>query len=244
MKVLFLGGTCEMALQLGESLIKRGDACVFTYRSPEGRRKLTERFGPDGYEVLEWSLQAPKSIAFLLNEPPDVVVDFAHERLDGLWVTMPPDTLASYFSAHITGRAYTIQMLVRGAIKKRRPMNFIYVSSMAVPNPNPGQGLYAASKSAAEELYRTLGLELVSRSIYAVVVRFGYLNMGRAVDFLPDPAVALDSTIARDTLLSLIDTTLAPLSGLVVEIPTKKVRPAPSRISLGQWKTPSPTPEK
>ncbi len=233
-----------MALQLGERLMQVGHCCVFTYRTGEGRQKLTERFGPDGYEVLEWSLQAPKSIAFLLNEPPDVVVDFAHERLDGLWVAMSPENLASYFSAHVTARAYTLQMLVKGAIKKRRPMNFIYVSSMAVSNPNPGQGLYAAAKSASEQLYRTLGLELASRNIHSVVVRFGYLRQGRALDFLPDASVALDPAIARDTLLSLISTDPAPLSGQVIEFPTQKVRPVQGRFSSGQWRTPSPTPGK
>ena len=223
MKTLLLGGTCDLAHTIGETLMARGDLCVFTHRTEEGRRKIKEKFGHEGYELLYWSLEEPKGIAFLLDDPPDVIMDFAHERLDGIWAAIPSENIVRYFTLEVAARAYTIQTLVKGALKHRKPMKFIYISSMAVPNPNPGQGLYAASKAASEELYRTLGLELSSKQIYSMVVRLGYVQAGRAMEFLSDYSIALDVKLVKDTLLALTDTPGKALSGQIIEIPTQKM---------------------
>jgi 3-oxoacyl-[acyl-carrier protein] reductase len=60
----------------------------------------------------------------------------------------------------------------------------IFISSAAVEKPNPGQGFYAASKLAAEALYRNAGLEFRDRGITTITLRPGYIDAGRGKRYL------------------------------------------------------------
>lgn len=136
------------------------------------------------------------------------VADCMHPHLEGLIAATEPDEAAAYFAAAISARNHILHGLTRAMLTALpgRPVRharhpekhtsenggnkpavtgrLVYLSSTAAGMPNAGQGFYAAAKSAAEALYRSIGVELAPRGITTAMLRAGYVDAGRGAKYL------------------------------------------------------------
>ncbi len=206
-RALIMGGTCQMALDLARSLIDRNIFSIQTYRSPQGRETietaLRDRTGQ--YAVCPLDLARPEMLGELegyLNQGLEYLVDFAQEDLEGLVASVDPIAMRNYLETNIAGRTAVMQRVARSMLAGRFG-RMVHVSSIAAERPNPGQGFYAASKLAAEALYKNMGVELAARGITTVSLRPGYVDAGRGRDYLDSHAGAgLDKVPLGRTLSS------------------------------------------
>lgn len=187
-RALILGGSCDMGLALAEAMMVSGLYPLLTYRNGKSRACIHDRLGPQGmpYGSLRLSLEERSGIDELdvyLSQGVDYFVDMAQGDLEGLVAALDDQAVHEFFNADIAGRASVLQKVAR-AMLARRKGRLVYVSSTAAGRPNPGQGVYAAAKLAAEALYRSLGLELAGRGITTVTLRPGYVNAGRGRRYL------------------------------------------------------------
>jgi 3-oxoacyl-[acyl-carrier protein] reductase len=214
-RALIMGGTCQMALDLSRTLIDRKIMPMLTYRSPQGLETieavLRNRSGQ--YAVCPLDLARSETLSELdeqLNRGLDYLVDFAQEDLEGLVASVDPAAMRGYLETNIAGRTAVMQRVARSMLAGRFG-RMVHVSSLAAERPNPGQGFYAASKLAAEALYKNMGVELAARGITTVSLRPGYVDAGRGRDYLDKHAHAgLDKVPLGRALLSkeVVDTIL------------------------------------
>jgi len=190
-RVLILGGTCEMALCLAEHLIKSGLYPVLSTRDEKGKKHIEDSLSAfDGkFETVYLNFSDVDSIKTLFppnaiaDSHPDYLVDFAHGDLESLVASETTHDIDLYFSENISFRAEIIKAVARAMLKKRKG-RLMFISSVAVLRPNPGQGFYSASKLASEALYKNIGLELGSRGVTTVSLRPGYIDAGRGRNFI------------------------------------------------------------
>lgn len=187
-RALIMGGTCQMALDLARALIDRKIMPIQTYRSSQGLETIEAalRDRSEQYAVCPLDLTRPGTLGELdehLSRGLDYLVDFAQEDLEGLVVAVDPGAMRAYLETNIAGRAAVMQRVARSMLAGRFG-RMVHVSSLAAERPNPGQGFYAASKLAAEALYKNMGVELAARGITTVSLRPGYVDAGRGRDYL------------------------------------------------------------
>jgi 3-oxoacyl-[acyl-carrier protein] reductase len=196
-RALVMGGTCRLALDLARALIDRKIFPIQTYRSPHGRETIEAALGERSgrYAVCSLDLARPETLGGLdehLSRSLDYLVDFAQEDLEGLVASVDSVAMQAYLETNIAGRAAVMQRVARSMLAGRFG-RMVYLSSLAADRPNPGQGFYAASKAAAEALYKNMGVELAARGITTVSLRPGYVNAGRGRRYLGKHArAALD----------------------------------------------------
>ncbi len=185
--VFILGGTGALALEFAARAMAAGLTPVLTYRNAQGEQKITARLAErqHRYRTLDLDLARPQPAQALapLRHSPDYLVDFAQGDLENLVAAADDNTAASYFKINISGRFMVVKAIARLMLQKRKG-RMVFVSSAAAARPNPGQGFYAAAKSASEALYRNLGLELGERGITTVTLRPGYIAAGRGQQFI------------------------------------------------------------
>lgn len=197
-RILIAGGTCDLALCLSESLIEEGLHPVLTWRSEGGKNRILERLHPfDGQFETTWlDLSQRESIESLfmhLENDLDYLVDFAQGDFESLVGSADPETIQRYFSENVSSRAELLRSAARSMLRKRHG-RMVFVSSAAVLRTNPGQGFYAAAKTASESLYRNLGIELAKRGITTVTLRPGYVDSGRGARYVGHREEILDGS--------------------------------------------------
>jgi 3-oxoacyl-[acyl-carrier protein] reductase len=187
-RALILGGTCRMALNLARALMAEKIEPVLTCRSESGRAAIEaamrDAAGP--YTICPLDLAQPDSFSGLdayLSPGCDYCVDFAQDDLEGLAASVDGTRMHHYLETTIAGRAQVLQRVARAMLVKRFG-RMVFISSAGAKRFNPGQGIYAASKQAAETLYKAMGVELAARGITTVSLRPGYVNTGRGRTYL------------------------------------------------------------
>ena len=229
-RALIMGGTCQMALDLARALIDRKITPIQTYRSPLGRERIEAALGDRSgqYAVCSLDLARSETLGELdahFGQGLDYLVDFAQEDLEGLVASVDPDVMRAYLETNVAGRAAVIRRIARSMLAGRFG-RMVHVSSIAAERPNPGQGFYAASKLAAEALYKNIGVELAARGITTVSLRPGYVDAGRGRDYLDAHAPAgldkvplgrsLSSQEVADTILFLLCDSAAGINATAV----------------------------
>ncbi len=227
-RALIMGGTCQMALDLARALIDRKIMPIQTCRSPLGREAietaLRDRSGR--YAVCSLDLARPETLGNLdahLSQGLDYLVDFAQQNLEGLVASVDSDVMRAYLETNVAGRAEVIRRVSRSMLAGRFG-RMVHVSSIAAERLNPGQGFYAASKLAAEALYKSTGVELAARGITTVSLRPGYVDSGRGRDYLDAHAGlekvplgrSLSSQEVADTILFLLCDSAAGINAATV----------------------------
>ncbi len=180
---LLAGGACDLGLALAPVLVNRGIRPVITCRRPESIEQVRlSMAGYDGmYSILTLDLDKPASLDRVfadLTNGLDYLVDFAQEDYESLVASADQSAVARYMGACVTNRALMLKKAARMMMRHKQG-RFVFVSSTAAGRSNPGQGFYAASKLAAEALYRNLALELGNFGISTVTLRPGYVEAGR-----------------------------------------------------------------
>lgn len=215
--VMIAGGSCTMALTLAELLIAEGLFPVMGYRRDQGKQAIQNALAchQGAFEtcLLDFSAKDSLSSCFeSLPEGPDYLVDFAQGDYDTLISSADEDRLGGYLHDTITQRAIWLKQATRRMIKKKFG-RLVFVSSTAAVRPNPGQGLYAASKLASEALYKTIALELAPLGITCVSLRPGYVDAGRGKTYIDNnrkriTKILSASDIAQTLLFLLSDSAL------------------------------------
>jgi 3-oxoacyl-[acyl-carrier protein] reductase len=194
-RALILGGSSELGLVLAELMIREELFPFLTYRNRKGLKRISDRLEKfeGSYRTAYFDLGIPDSEVSLfeaLNQDLDYMVDLAQGDFESLVGSADSSDVERYFSENISARARVIKMAGRAMLRKRKG-RIIFISSSAAGKPNSGQGFYAASKLAAEALYRNLGLEMEGRGITTLSLRPGYVDSGRGRRYLQNRQVCL-----------------------------------------------------
>ncbi len=182
-QAFILGGTCDLALDLAERLIREDIMPTLTHRNTQGVERIHHRLAayPARYQTCFLDLEQQDSLPNLCGAgapDPQYFIDLAHGNLETLVAAGDHREISAYFNAQVSTRTLVIREICR-AMLKNHSGRMVFISSTAAVSPNPGQGLYAAAKNAIEALYRNIGLELGSRGITTVILRPGYVDAGR-----------------------------------------------------------------
>lgn len=186
--VLIAGGTCDMALDLADLLIRSGLKPVLTYRTAQGLEKIKATLSSpaETYQTCCLDFSHPETIETALatcDNGPDYLVDFIQGDYETLVSSADDHQSDTFWQENITVRALLLKKTTRLMIRKKFG-RLVFVSSTAAGRPNQGQGLYAASKLAAEALYKNIALELGAFGISTVSLRPGYVSSGRGKTFI------------------------------------------------------------
>lgn len=181
-----------MALCLAPRCVDEGLYPILTYRSEEGKHRISDSCGRIGLPVEKYGVEfldfaergSIDSLFTRIGHDVDLLVDFAHGDLQALVASANPDLVYGYFSENIAARAEFARAAARAMLRKKRGRMVFISSSAAAARSNPGQGFYAAAKLASEAIYRNLGTELGSRGITTVTLRPWYIEAGRGARFL------------------------------------------------------------
>jgi 3-oxoacyl-[acyl-carrier protein] reductase len=187
-RALVLGGTCELALVLAQTLIESDLFPLLTYRDDRGLKTIGEALRPfhGRYETYYMNFGDRDSLDSVFTQIGDdlsFLVDFAQGNYESLIAGADEESVYSYFTENISFRAEILKRAGRSMLKRRKG-RLVFVSSAAAARPNPGQGFYAAAKLASEALYRNMGLELGERGVTTVILRPGYVDAGRGRVYL------------------------------------------------------------
>jgi len=218
-RALILGGTCEMALVLAKILLENQIFPILTYRNTDGYNRIhncLKNVPKDCFHCLHVDFSTNE---FILPENLDYLIDFLQEDFESLIPGACNNTIESYFTTNITRRSQVIQRVSRNMLAQRKG-RLIYVSSTAALRPNPGQGFYAAAKTASEAIYRNVGLELGDRGITAVSLRVGYIESGRGRTYITNtPSIkkyVLKMNQVVETILFLMSDSATGLNGVEI----------------------------
>ena len=184
---LIMGGTCTAAITLAEYMIKAEIFPVLTFRSQKGLNIINNQLNKfkGQYKTCHLNFNDFSSIDSAFKEignKLDYLIDFAHSNFESLIASASFDDISSYFTSNIIFRAEIIKRTARLMLQKKRG-RLIFISSTVAHKPNKGQGYYAAAKLACEALYRNIGIEMGERGITTTIIRPGYLDAGRSLNF-------------------------------------------------------------
>ncbi len=182
---VILGGSSAIGLALTELLQKEGLVAVPTHSSQDGLDRIQGRFPVLATSSPRLDLNDLDSLASLdpfLESGVDYVIDLAQADHETYLAAAGDSDMNDCFQA-MANRLHLLKAVTRSMLA-RRFGRLLYVSSTAAALPAPGQGLYGASKRAAEGLYRSFGLELGSRGISTLSLRLGLIDAGRGERFL------------------------------------------------------------
>jgi len=185
---LVLGGSSDLALALADCLIDAGIRPLLTCRSEAGRQRIEEHLAlsQGKYETADFDFGKLDTIDTLLaavGEELDYLVDFAQGNYESFIASADGDAVARYIHENVAVRSRLLKEAGRLMLARKKG-RLVFVSSTGALWPNHGQGFYAASKLAAEALYKSMGLELGKRGVTAVTLRPGYIYAGRGRSFI------------------------------------------------------------
>lgn len=185
--LLILGGSCDLAITLAECAIQTGLFPTLTFRSDRGEKHIVEKLTYPGlYDTCHLDFAHRNSLHLLLNKAGnrvDFLVDFAQGDFESLIASADENRIFTYFAENVAFRAEMLKKISRVMLQNGKG-RMLFISSSAAVKPNHGQGFYAASKLAAEALYKNIGLELGGFGVTTVTLRPGYINEGRGKTFL------------------------------------------------------------
>ncbi|MDD5722226.1 MAG: SDR family oxidoreductase [Syntrophales bacterium] len=187
-RALILGGSCELALTLAQSMIEASLYPILTYRSDRGLQAISESMLPfagrfESHYLNFGERETLDTLFTDIAEDLDVLIDFVNDDYESLVASADEDMTCRYFTENVSFRAWILKRAGRAMLKKRKG-RLIYISSTAAERPNPGQGFYAAAKRASEALYLNMGLEMAGRGITVAILRPGYVNAGRGAAYI------------------------------------------------------------
>ena len=186
-KILILGGSCEMALNLAQHIISSGLFPILSYRNEQGKKLIHDRLGSnDSFDLVNIDFANPQTLENISDKicsDLHYMIDFVQDDYESLIAGAENIKTNDYFTQNISFRAAILKKLSR-AMLSRRSGRMIYISSTAAVRQNPGQGFYAAAKKACEMLYRNIAIEFKDRGITTVSLRLGYIPVGRGKKYI------------------------------------------------------------
>ncbi len=195
-----------MALALADRFIETGIRPFLTFRNEEGRQRIEERLASSQgkFENVYFDFGKPDTISTLfaaVGEELDYLVDFAQGNYESFVASADGDAVARYIHENVAVRSRLLKEAGRLMLARKKG-RMVFVSSTAALWPNHGQGFYAATKLAAEALYKNMGLELGRRGVTAVTLRPGYVYAGRGRSFIQKNEIEVMHRIPTEKILT------------------------------------------
>lgn len=187
-RTLILGGSSRLGLILASKLLELDAIPVLTWRNSQSKKRIRKYF-PENYQYLQTcqldfdDYETLQNLEEITPWGIDFLVDFVHEHWEDLLGSASEEKIYEYFAAQISFRAAVLKRVSRAMLANRQG-KMLYISSRAAVQQNPGQGFYAASKSASEALYRNIGLEMGKKGIRTVILQPGFISSGRGRRYL------------------------------------------------------------
>ncbi len=205
---LVTGGSSELALRLAPLMINAGIIPVLTYRNDKGLEAINAALSDHqrAYETLSLDFSKPETVLNIngLDKKPDYLVDFAQGDFVSLIASADSGKTAAFISESITFRAEMLKIVSRMMMTQKKG-RLLFVSSTAAKSPNRGQGYYSAVKLAGEALYKNIGIELGRKGITSVSLRPGYIETGRAKQYIRDNEQEIINKIPLNRVLSSLE---------------------------------------
>ena len=183
---LITGVSRGLGKALAEAALARGDTVIGTVR--EGTPNIDK--GTGVFHRFPLDMRDPQAIettvsrAFELVERLDVVVNNAGYGLLGPVEDVTDADLTRLFEINVFGPLRLIRAVLP-RLRAQRSGHIINITSIAGRAPNPGSGVYAATKAALEGLSQCLSQELEPLGIHVTAVAPGAFR----TDFLTDHSI-------------------------------------------------------
>ncbi len=186
------GASSDLGAALIPLLLEEGLTILAGVHSSKGEQRIRAQFHNEikqgKIQLIPLSLNRFEEFDQIPWNEVSYLCDLAHPDYESLIAAANVTELESYFTATLTGRSALLKSAFRGMIRQKFG-RALFLSSTAAERVFSGQGFYAASKTAAEQLYQTAGIEMGSKGITTVVLRPGYIQSGRGKKFLQDHSV-------------------------------------------------------
>ena len=173
---LITGISRGLGRALAEAALARGDRVIGTSRNGRSDLPASPRL-----HVIPLDVSDPEQIrpavrrAMQLCPRLDVVVNNAGYGLLGAVEEVSTTEVYELFAANFFG-AYHLTQAVLPLLREQRSGHLLYISSIAGLAPQPGSGLYAASKAALEGMSESLAAELAPLGVRVSIVEPGALR--------------------------------------------------------------------
>ena len=133
-------------------------------------------------DLTDWpATQALAAEVVEHHGPPDLVVNCAGRRDDGLLVAQSPERWTSVLHDNVAVAYHPLRALLPAMVRRRRGA-VVQVSSVAGLVASPGQSAYAAAKAAVIAMVRTLAAEYGSRGLRFNTVAPGFVATAMTAD--------------------------------------------------------------
>jgi 3-oxoacyl-[acyl-carrier protein] reductase len=222
-----LGASGAIGSATAAALADRGWAVVAHHRSgpaPTAGKVVAQA------DLTDWP--ATKAMAAEVLQrcgPPDLIVNCAGRRDDGLLVSQSPERWTSVLHDNVVTAYHPLRAFLPAMVRKRGG-SVVQVSSVAGLVASPGQSAYSAAKAAVIAMMRTLAVEYGGRGLRFNTVAPGFVATPMTADVpasvraaieqrqsLPGPVPipdVVDSILLLATTPSLTGQTLRPDQGL------------------------------
>ncbi len=191
-KAVVTGSSSDLGLALIPLLLEEGLTILAGVHSSRGEEKVRTTFQNEiqqgKIQVFSMDLSRFEQLDQISWKEVSYLCDLAHPNYESLVAAADVKELENYFAATLTGRSALLKSAFRGMIRQKFG-RALFLSSTAAERVFSGQGFYAASKAAAEQLYQTAGIEMASKGITTVVLRPGYIESGRGKRFSQNHSV-------------------------------------------------------
>jgi NAD(P)-dependent dehydrogenase (short-subunit alcohol dehydrogenase family) len=183
---LITGVSRGLGKALAEAALARGDTVIGTVR--DGDPLIAK--GAGVFHRLSLDMRDPQAIEAVaartleLVDRLDVVVNNAGHGLLGPIESVSDAEMTSLFETNVFGPVRLIRAVLP-RLRAQRSGHIINITSIAGRAPNPGSGVYAATKAALEGLSKALSHELAPLGIKVTAVAPGAFR----TDFLSDHSI-------------------------------------------------------
>jgi decaprenylphospho-beta-D-erythro-pentofuranosid-2-ulose 2-reductase len=205
-RVIVLGGTSQIALEIVRELQRRGPREVALLgRDPEALARAAQAVRTDGSP-------APVTVQVdaLQTERHAEAVGEAFERLGGADIVilavgvlgerggMPSDVAGALqlLEVNLVGAG---SLLIQAARRLREAGGgaLVVLSSVAAERPRRGNAVYGASKAGIDSLAQALGDDLREENVRVLVVRPGFVHTRMTEGLQPAPLATTPEAVAR-----------------------------------------------
>ncbi|MCE7082450.1 2,3-dihydro-2,3-dihydroxybenzoate dehydrogenase [Streptomyces sp. ST2-7A] len=201
------GGIGEAVVRV---LVGMGARVAATDRDPAGIRALEKEFGPDTVTSHPLDVTDPGAVEAVVADIEDVLGPIgALVNVAGVLRVAPATELtdrdwAETFAVNTTGVFHTSRAVAR-RMTARRSGCVVTVGSNAAGIPRTGMAAYAASKAAAAQFTKCLGLEVARDGVRCNVVSPGSTDTAMQRQLWPDPAGDPDGTATAAARRRVVD---------------------------------------
>lgn len=178
------GGSRGIGRGISRALAKAGAHVVVNYAGrQDAALETVEAISSTGgsAEAIQFDVASADAVEHAISDIGkrhgrlDILVSNAGVTRDQLLLRVKPEDLEAVFSVNVGGALWAAKSALRFMMKARTG-RIINISSVVGESGNPGQSVYAASKSAIIGITKSLAREYASRGVTVNAVAPGFID--------------------------------------------------------------------